>query len=144
MKKYIILFLAVLFLAGCKTRERKEGIIIWHWMTDRESAFEILAEEYENLQGVPVIFELYAPSEVYSKKVRAAAQVGNLPDIYGILGAKKDFASLIVAGHIADLTEEMEKNNGEWKNKFFTKQFYLIVLKMITSMVYLAVFTACR
>jgi len=68
-----------------------------------------------------VNFELYAPSDAYSQKVRAAAQGNNLPDLFGILGEKRDFASFIKAGHIADLTGEMERNNNCWRNAFFAK-----------------------
>jgi ABC-type glycerol-3-phosphate transport system substrate-binding protein len=90
-------------------------------MTDREPAFLELAKRYEAKTGVKVSFELYAPSDAYSQKVRAAAQGTNLPDIFGILGEKRDFASFIKAGHILDLTPYMEDGLGAWKNKFFAK-----------------------
>lgn len=53
--------------------------------------------------------------------MRAAAQGENLPDIFGILGEKRDFASFIKAGHILDLTPYMEENSADWKNMFFPK-----------------------
>ncbi len=90
-------------------------------MTDRESAFQELANRYEAKTGVKVNFELYAPSDAYSQKVRAAAQGINLPDVFGILGEKRDFASFIKAGHILDLTAYMEENNASWKESFFSK-----------------------
>jgi ABC-type glycerol-3-phosphate transport system substrate-binding protein len=90
-------------------------------MTDRDSAFQELAKKYESLTGVKVNFELYAPSDAYSQKVRAAAQGINLPDIFGILGEKRDFASFIKAGHILDITPYMDADNGKWKNRFFPK-----------------------
>jgi ABC-type glycerol-3-phosphate transport system substrate-binding protein len=90
-------------------------------MTDRQAAFFELAKQYEAKAGVKVNFELYAPSDAYSQKVRAAAQGNNLPDLFGILGEKRDFASFIKAGHIADLTGEMERNNNCWRNAFFAK-----------------------
>lgn len=96
-------------------------ITVWHWMTDRESVFQELANKYESLTGVNVSFELYAPSDAYSQKVRAAAQAQTLPDIYGILADKRDFASFIKAGHVASLTQEMDKNQGEWRRRFFSK-----------------------
>jgi len=55
-------------------------------MTDREEPFAELAKRYEQQQGLPVRFELYAPSDLYVQKVRAAAQTDGLPDIFGILG----------------------------------------------------------
>jgi len=64
---------------------------------------------------------LYAPSDAYSQKVRAAAQGATLPDVFGILGEKRDFASFIKAGHILDLTPFMDENQGAWKNKLYPK-----------------------
>ena len=96
-------------------------ITVWHWMTDRDDAFQELTRRYEEETGVKVNFELYAPSDAYSQKVRAAAQGKNLPDIFGILGEKRDFASFVKAGYILDLTPYMESSGGEWKNRFFAK-----------------------
>jgi ABC-type glycerol-3-phosphate transport system substrate-binding protein len=90
-------------------------------MTDRDPAFQELAKRYEAKTGVKVFFELYAPSDAYSQKVRAAAQGTNLPDIFGILGEKRDFASFIKAGFILELTPFMEKDNATWKNSLFAK-----------------------
>ena len=110
-------------LTGCSSQniDTKPTINIWHWMTDRDSAFQELARKYETLTGVKVNFELYAPSDAYSQKIRAAAQGVNLPDIFGILGEKRDFGSFIRAGHILDLTPYMEENNSAWKSRFFPK-----------------------
>lgn len=109
--------------AGCAPKQEagKSAISVWHWMTDREPAFQELAKRYEAKTGIKVNFELYAPSDAYSQKVRAAAQGQNLPDIFGILGEKRDFSSFIKAGHILDLTPYMEANNFEWKNGFYAK-----------------------
>lgn len=93
-------------------------LVVWHWMTDRQSAFEQLAKIYEKETGIKVDFELYAPSDAYSQKVRAAAQGVNLPDIFGILGEKRDFASFIKAGHVMDLTPAMDADGGKWKAGF--------------------------
>jgi ABC-type glycerol-3-phosphate transport system substrate-binding protein len=90
-------------------------------MTDRQQAFGELAKKYEAATGVRINFELYAPSDAYSQKVRAAAQGANLPDIFGILGEKRDFASFIRTGYILDLTPYMDENNSAWRNKFFAK-----------------------
>jgi len=112
-------------ISGCgpakTTGKAATTITIWHWMTDREPAFLELAKRYEAQTGVKVNFDLYAPSDAYTQKVRAAAQGSNLPDLFGILGEKRDFASFIKAGHIADLTEQMNEGNGRWKNMFFGK-----------------------
>ncbi|MDD2680018.1 MAG: extracellular solute-binding protein [Candidatus Omnitrophica bacterium] len=90
-------------------------------MTDREPAFRELARRYEAKTGIKVNFELYAPSDAYSQKVRAAAQGANLPDIFGILVKKRDFASFIKAGYVLDLTPYMDENGSLWRNKFFAK-----------------------
>jgi ABC-type glycerol-3-phosphate transport system substrate-binding protein len=90
-------------------------------MTDRDPALQELAKKYESQTGIKVNFELYAPSEAYSQKIRAAAQGANLPDIFGVLGEKRDFASFIKAGHILDLTPYMEADSGKWKDNFFPK-----------------------
>ena len=117
-------FLSV-FLVNCgpkaQKKEQVKSIKIWHWMSDREGAFAELAKRYEAETGVKVNFELYAPSDAYTQKVRAAAQTNTLPDIFGILGEKRDFASFVKSGYVYDLTEEMDKENGAWKNKLFAK-----------------------
>jgi ABC-type glycerol-3-phosphate transport system substrate-binding protein len=120
----LTVFSSLLFtVVGCTPKKEgaKPTITVWHWMTDRGPAFKELTERYEAKTGVKVNFELYAPSDAYTQKVRAAAQGQNLPDIFGILGEKRDFASFIKAGHILDLTPYMEENNASWKNTFFEK-----------------------
>lgn len=111
------------FLCGCAPKQDsgKTTLTIWHWMTDRQAAFDQLAKKYEAASGVKINFELYAPSDAYSQKVRAAAQGETLPDIFGILGEKRDFSSFIKAGHILDLTPFMSEQEGQWKKKFFAK-----------------------
>ena len=115
---------SVVFLGGCAPKDtaKKPTVInVWHWMTDRVTAFQELAKRYMEKTGIKVNFELYAPSDDYSQKVRAAAQGQNLPDIFGVLGEKHDFASFVKAGHILDLTPYMEESNSYWKNIFFNK-----------------------
>jgi len=90
-------------------------------MSDRQDAFLELAKRYEEEAGIKIKFELYAPSDAYTQKIRAAGQTTTLPDIFGILGEKRDFASFINVGHIYNLTEEMNKDGGAWKNKLFNK-----------------------
>jgi ABC-type glycerol-3-phosphate transport system substrate-binding protein len=126
MKKLISLSLVLLFsftilFTGCGNKKDSNTIVIWHWMTDRDDAFIELANRYKQLYGIDVRFELYAPSEAYASKVKAAAQTDTLPDIYGILSEARDFASFIKAGHVEDLTGEMEASNSLWKNKLFLK-----------------------
>lgn len=128
MRKFLILLvtsycLLVTIFAGCASKKEtgKPTITVWHWMTDREPVFQELAKRYEAKTGVEVNFELYAPSDAYTQKVRAAAQGINLPDIFGILGEKRDFASFIKAGHILDLTPYMDEAEQAWKKSFFSK-----------------------
>ena len=95
MRRFSILICLLVFLASCApSQTSKSGVTItvWHWMTDRQAAFSELAKRYEEKTGARVNFELYAPSDAYSQKVRAAAQGANLPDLFGILGEKRDFA----------------------------------------------------
>ena len=130
VKSRLIIFSVGCFLLslcsfmGCapnKNETASKTITIWHWMTDRDNAFQELAKRYEQKTGIKVVFELYAPSDAYSQKVRAAAQGQNLPDIFGLLAESRDFASFIKAGHVLDLTPYMEENNASWKNSFFAK-----------------------
>ncbi len=125
-KTLSLLLLFVLFLStsfGCSPLKKsdKNTVTVWHWMTDRHPAFKALAAKYEAETGVKVNFELYAPSDAYSQKVRAAAQGANLPDIFGILGEKRDLASFIKGGFVFELTSYMEECNAKWKNCFFPK-----------------------
>lgn len=121
---------SMVLIVGCQQREpsavsrppqSSKKIVVWHWMTDREDVFQELAKRYESQTGTKVVFELYAPSETYSQKVRAAAQAQTLPDIFGLLADKRDFASFVKAGHVASLTAVMEENNAAWRKQFFAK-----------------------
>ncbi|RLB74938.1 MAG: hypothetical protein DRH15_14860, partial [Deltaproteobacteria bacterium] len=56
--------------------------------------------------------------EAYSQKIQAAAGAGDLPDLFGILGEKKIFASFIKGGYVENLTPYLEENDGEWKKRF--------------------------
>jgi ABC-type glycerol-3-phosphate transport system substrate-binding protein len=109
-------------MIGCaKAPQKVTDVVIWHWMTDRKKVFNELAKRYQEQKGIQVEFRLFAPSDVYSQKVRAATQAGTLPDIFGILGEKKDFAIFVKAGHVLNLAEKMQADNQEWKNKFFSE-----------------------
>jgi len=126
MGRFLSIALAVSLTgsAGCAPRtaslENKTAtIVIWHWLTDREEAFAKLAKIYKEKTGVNVVFELYAPSDIYSQKVRGAAYTRTLPDIYGILAEKKDFAAFIRAGHVLNLSGYMNADEGKWKKSLF-------------------------
>lgn len=121
MRKIIYILVSCLIFSffGCQKREKKEKeLVIWHWMADRQRAFEEIAEKYEKEHGLKVRFELFFPPEAYSQKIQAAAAAGDLPDLFGILGEKKIFASFIKGGYVENLTPYLEENNGEWKKRF--------------------------
>jgi ABC-type glycerol-3-phosphate transport system substrate-binding protein len=104
---------------GKKEDKPKADVVIWHWMTDRQEAFEKLALQYLEETGVRVLFETYAPTDVYKSKISAAATADLLPDIFNPIADKKETASYINAGYIANLSEDMNKDG--WKDIFFEK-----------------------
>ena len=106
---------------GPRVAPNQNMLTVWHWMTDRHDALNELAKRYKEQTGVEVIFELYAPSDVYSQKIIAAAQARILPDIFGILDKKPIFATFIESGYVANLTEEFEKDGGAWEKSLFPK-----------------------
>lgn len=126
----IAIFLAMV-LAGCGGENQKPStvdtntITVWHWMSDREDAFNELAKRFESETQIKVRFELFAPSEAYSQRVKASAQTGTLPDVYGILGEKRDFASFIRSGYVKNLSPEMAQplpgGTTPWKDEIFEK-----------------------
>jgi ABC-type glycerol-3-phosphate transport system substrate-binding protein len=118
---FIVFLFSAVFINGCAKKQNSNKIVVWHWMTDRDDAFIELANKYKQIYGVDVSFELYAPSEAYSSKVKAAAQTNTLPDIFGILSEKRDFASFIKAGHVVNLKNDMDADTSAWKNKLFEK-----------------------
>lgn len=129
MRKIVII--AGILLAGIliyfslfekKVSQRNaSSLLIWHWMTDRNESFLKLAEQYRKETGKFVSFELYAPSDVFATKVRAAAQTNTLPDIFGVLGGSPDMASFINAKLVHRLSPYLEENNGGWQKEFFSK-----------------------
>ncbi len=127
MKRFLILFLVVLLIGtyGCKGRlpleDTSKRVVVWHWLTDRQDTFAELAKIYKEREGVDVVFELYAPSDIYYQKVRGAAYTKTLPDIYGILAEKKDFAVFVKTGHALNLSDYMNANEGEWRKSFFSR-----------------------
>ena len=46
-------------MAGCTSQKEtpsKAEISIWHWMTDREPAFQELAKRYQEKTGIKITF----------------------------------------------------------------------------------------
>ncbi len=124
MRLRVLLMACLIFVtfSGCAGADRDgDAIIVWHWMTDRHDAFEQLAARYQEETGIKVQFELYAPSDIYSRKIIAAAQARILPDIFGILDKKKVMAAFVESGSVADLTSEFEADDGAWENTLFPK-----------------------
>ncbi len=111
------------FAASCArpSAARQGEILVWHWMTDREDALQDLADRYSKNTGIKVRMELYAPSDAYASKVRAAAQTHTLPDIFSVLGETQDLARFVKAGHIADVAPAMNADHGVWFNRFYAK-----------------------
>lgn len=122
-KSVLPLLVLALSLAGCAPKSSGPSALrVWHWMTDRDAAFQELAKRYEQETQIPVRFELYAPSDVYVQKVRSAAQTNGLPEIYGVLGESRDLASFIRAGHVLRLDETMDNaSSSPWRSVFFPK-----------------------
>ena len=123
--RVFIIFFTALSLFGCAQVDEKahDTLNVWHWMSDRDATFQELARKYDKEKNIKVRFELYAPSEAYAQRVKASAQTDKLPDIYGILGEKRDFASFIKSGYVANLNEPLSarKEAGVWKDRFFQK-----------------------
>jgi ABC-type glycerol-3-phosphate transport system substrate-binding protein len=119
------LLAAALVPGGCgkgpAAKKEDKSLIVWHWMTDRDDTFQDLCSQYRGQTGVDVRFELYAPSDVYTQKVRAAAQTNTLPDVYGILGESRDISKFVKAGYVFELTPYFNENNNAWRNVFFPK-----------------------
>lgn len=119
---FAALALGMIFLAGCaRGPQDTDTLTVWHWMTDRHETFLTLAEKYKAQTGITVDFQLFAPSDIYSQKVVAAAQARILPDIFGILDETVVGARFINAGFVADLTDAFEADGAAWKNRFFEK-----------------------
>jgi len=117
---YLIVAIAAVVLTGCCCKKPAQPkIVVWHWMNDREEAFNELARKYSQSTGVVVEFKLLSFPDIYAQKVRAAARAGNLPEIFGILGEKSELVSFIKGGYLMDLTGEMKKNDSAWENSFY-------------------------
>lgn len=125
MRPYVKVFIILIgfaILAGCGGETKTDTLTIWHWMSDRDAAFQELGEKFEQETQIKVKFDLYAPSEIYSQRIKASAQTSTLPDIFGILGEKRDFASFIRSGFVQDLTADLEDGGtSSWRSRFFDK-----------------------
>jgi len=119
--RFLVCLVLITFLGCSQPSHPSDTLQVWHWMTDRQDAFETLAKKYEQETGIKVKFELFSPSDAYAQKVVAAAQAHVLPDIYGILDKKSIMASFIKAGYVADLTDDYGADNGAWENAMFPK-----------------------
>lgn len=115
------LSLSFMLFPSCKGKSVKgsKSLVVWHWMTDRDEAFQELARRYSAETGTDVQFQLYAPSDVYSQKVRVGAQTNSLPDIYGVLGDSRDQANFIEAGHVENLSPYLDAGAPAWKTYFY-------------------------
>jgi len=121
---YVLLGAVCLFVLFSDSLQKKNDpntITVWHWMTDRNNAFQELAIRYEQQTGIKIKIDLFAPSDTYSKKITASSQAKILPDIFGILDTKNTFSDFIRYGYVADLTAEFEKDNARWRKSIFEK-----------------------
>jgi len=114
-------FLFILISDSLQKKNDPDTITVWHWMTDRNDAFGELAKRYEQQTGVKIKIDLFAPSDVYSKKITASTQANILPDIFGTLDTKRTFADFIRYGYIADLTDAYHSNGAEWEKSIFAE-----------------------
>ncbi|MEW5894722.1 MAG: extracellular solute-binding protein [Candidatus Omnitrophota bacterium] len=115
-------FAALILISGCSgSAKDQSAITVWHWMVDRHEVFVELAKQYYEETGILVDFQLFAPSDIYSQKITAAAQARILPDIFGVLDVRSIFAKFIKNGFILNLNDSFNENNEEWKKSFFEK-----------------------
>ena len=123
--KYFLIFLAVLFVIfgffgtdRDRSADNTKKLVIWHWMTDRDSTLRSLIDRYNQERREFIKLELYAPSDVYSQKIRIAAQSGTLPASYGILSGISDISTFITNDYIVNLNDAMQKDNYRWQHVF--------------------------
>lgn len=120
--KEIILLCFIVVFVGCSLMDQdRHTIEVWHWMADRQEAFEILAKQYQEQTGISVQFKLITPSNVYTQDIKKAFIRKNLPDIYGVLNSKEFFAQLIHHGWVLDLTDAFQSDSAFWEKSFFPR-----------------------
>ncbi len=118
----LCLGLFTIVLIGCSVINKdQEHIEVWHWMSDRQEAFEILTKQYKEQTGVVVQFKLINPPNAYTQKINTAIKKKKLPDIYGVLNRKEVFANLVNSGWILDLTDVFKADNAVWEKSFFSR-----------------------
>ena len=113
-----LIFLLILGLILGVFTAKPKGIVIWHWMADRQAVLESLADMYFNETGTKVKFVLVSPSEKYANKIRFASTLGRLPDIYGMLGGVWEFSRFINSGYAVELSEYLDADGGRWRDEF--------------------------
>ena len=75
MNRFLTLLLCFLFCISCAKKDEDPNTnTLWHWMIDRQEAFEQLALQYEQETGIKVKVDLFAPPESYTQRVIASAQ----------------------------------------------------------------------
>jgi len=122
MKNILGIVCCLFYLTGCMARQEDlNTLTMWHWMVDRDNAFQELAKEYEEQTGIKVKIELFAPPDAYTQRIIASSQARTLPDVFGILDKKQIFATFIESGFVADLTFDFQKDDAKWKNSLFQK-----------------------
>jgi len=122
MKNILGIICCALLLIGCTAKKQDPNTItLWHWMIDRDNAFQELAQKYEEQTGIKVKIELFAPPDAYTQRIIASSQAKTLPDIFGILDKKAIFAIFIESGFVADLTYDFLKDDAKWENSLFPK-----------------------
>ncbi|MCF7873677.1 MAG: sugar ABC transporter substrate-binding protein [Candidatus Omnitrophica bacterium] len=116
---FTIILLVCFSLVGCgkSKQETSPKVTIWHWMSDRQDAFEQLAKKYKQENQINIKFELF-PHSAYTQKINAAVAANDLPDLFGILGEKRVLASFAKEGKIEDLTSYMQEAQSSWKRRF--------------------------
>ncbi|MFO8052752.1 MAG: extracellular solute-binding protein [Candidatus Omnitrophota bacterium] len=116
---FLIIGLVCFNFIACSSSQKNSNptITIWHWMSDRQDAFEQLAQKYEQEKQINIHFELF-PHSAYTQKVNAAEAADDLPDLFGILGEKRALASFAKEKKIENLTPYMEEKESSWKKRF--------------------------
>jgi ABC-type glycerol-3-phosphate transport system substrate-binding protein len=119
--KAMCLSLLFVFFSSCsknvKNSSFRANIVVWHWMPEKQKSFETLAQKYLQETGIKVVFKKYFPKDVYRNKISMAQTSNELPEIFNPLAEKRELASFIQGGLIANLSEDLDK--ASWKENFF-------------------------
>ncbi|MDR1523354.1 MAG: extracellular solute-binding protein [Endomicrobium sp.] len=118
-KLIVCLLLVFVFFGACRKNviSTKYDVVVWHWMPEKQKAFEVLAKKYLQETGIRVVFKNYYPKDVYRNKVSMAQAAKELPEIFSPLADKIEIASFIQEGFIANLSKDL--NEESWKDVFF-------------------------